>query len=99
MARAAKTAKIDNEQSEPKLTNQKPNNHLKLRIDDLQTFQPLTANQKLFFDAYKRGDYFVALHGVAGTGKTFIALYKAIEEVLDKSNPFNKIIIVRSAVP
>ena len=43
-------------------------------------------------------NYFVALHGVAGTGKTFIALYKAIEEVLDKSNPFNKIIVVRSAV-
>ena len=41
---------------------------------------------------------FIALHGVAGTGKTFIALYKALEEVLDKSNPFNKIIIVRSAV-
>jgi predicted ribonuclease YlaK len=71
---------------------------LKIRIDDLKTFQPLTENQKLFFDAYKRGDYFVALHGVAGTGKTFCALYKALEEVLDKSNPFNKIIIVRSAV-
>jgi phosphate starvation-inducible PhoH-like protein len=76
----------------------KPNNALKVRIDDLKTFEPLTGNQKLFFDAYKRGDYFVALHGVAGTGKTFCALYKALEEVLDKSNPFNKIIIVRSAV-
>ena len=76
----------------------KPTNHLKLRLDDLQTFSPLTDNQKLFFDAYKRGDYFVALHGVAGTGKTFCALYKAIEEVMDKSNPFNKIIVVRSAV-
>lgn len=76
----------------------KPNNHLKLRIDDLKTFDPLTANQKKFFDAYKLGDYFIALHGVAGTGKTFCALYKAIEEVLNKNNPFNKIIIVRSAV-
>lgn len=77
---------------------QKPSNHLKLRIDDLKTFQPLTDNQKKFFDAYKLGDYFIALHGVAGTGKTFCALYKAIEEVLDKGNPFNKIIVVRSAV-
>ena len=76
----------------------KPTNHLKLRIDDLKTFQPLTENQRLFFEAYKRGDYFVALHGVAGTGKTFCALYKAIEEVMDKSNPFDKIIVVRSAV-
>lgn len=76
----------------------KNNNTLRLRLDDLKTFEPLTDNQKHFFNAYKRGDYFVALHGVAGTGKTFIALYKALEEVLDKSNPFNKIIIVRSAV-
>jgi len=76
----------------------KPGNHLTLRIDDLKTFQPLTDNQKKFFDAYKLGDYFIALHGVAGTGKTFCALYKAIEEVLDKGNPFNKIIVVRSAV-
>ena len=95
--RAAKT--VDNVPSESQ-TNQrtKPNNHLTLRIGDLNTFDPLTQNQKLFFDAYKRGDYFVALHGVAGTGKTFCALYKAIEEVLDKSNPFDKIIVVRSAV-
>ena len=94
--RTAKT--LDNEPCE-KPKEIKVNNSLKLRIDDLKTFEPLTDNQKKFFDAYKRGDYFVALHGVAGTGKTFIALYKAIEEVLDKSNPFNKIIIVRSAVP
>ena len=73
-------------------------NQLRIRIDDLKTFQPLTENQRLFFEAYKRQDYFVALHGVAGTGKTFCALYKAIEEVLDKSNPFGKIIVVRSAV-
>jgi predicted ribonuclease YlaK len=71
---------------------------LKIKINDLKTFDPLTDNQKLFFDAYRKGDYFVALHGVAGTGKTFCAVYKALEEVLDKSNPFNKIIIVRSAV-
>ena len=73
-------------------------NQLRIRIDDLKTFQPLTENQRLFFEAYKRQDYFVALHGVAGTGKTFCALYKALEEVLDKSNPFDKIIVVRSAV-
>lgn len=73
-------------------------NKLKIRLDDLKTIEPLTDNQKKFFESYKRGDYFIALHGVAGTGKTFCALYKAIEEVLDKSNPFNKIIIVRSAV-
>jgi len=100
MARVpAKSRQPDNVQSET--TPRKSaatGSHLKLRLDDLKTFDPLTDNQRIFFEAYKRGDYFVALHGVAGTGKTFIALYKAIEEVMDKSNPFNKIIVVRSAV-
>ena len=73
-------------------------NGLRIKQDQLKRFDPLTDNQKKFFDAYKIGDYFIALHGVAGTGKTFCALYKAIEEVLDKSNPFSKIIVVRSAV-
>lgn len=92
MARKANT-RIHLEDEQPKITNA-----LKIRIDDLKTFEPLTNNQKIFFDAYKRGDYFVALHGVAGTGKTFCAVYKALEEVLDRNNPFRKIILVRSAV-
>ena len=84
--------------SEEALDFPKPTNRLKLRLDDMKTFQPLTENQNKFFQAYKQGDYFIALHGVAGTGKTFSALYKAIEEVLDRSNTFEKIIVVRSAV-
>ena len=79
-------------------TKRQSSNTLKITLNHLKTFSPLTENQQKFFEAYKRGDYFIALHGVAGTGKTFIALYKSLEEVLDKSNPFNKIIIVRSAV-
>lgn len=99
MARRTALKVIDqnDENSEP-LKQRVVNNTLRIRIDDLKTFSPLTENQKLFYDAYKRQDYFVALHGVAGTGKTFIALYKALEEVLDKGNPFDKIIVVRSAV-
>lgn len=93
MAKRA-TAASDHQEEKPKNTNQ-----LKVRLDDLKTFDPLTQTQKQFFDAYKRGDYFIALHGLAGTGKTFVALYKALEEVLDKSNPFTRVIIVRSAVP
>jgi predicted ribonuclease YlaK len=83
---------------ESKSSTNKVTNHLKLRIDDLKTFQPLTDNQKKFFDAYKRGDYFMGLFGSPGVGKTFLALLKGLEEVLDKSNSFDKIVVVRSAV-
>ena len=72
---------------------------LKVTIDDLSTFQPLTENQRKFFDLYKQGTECILLHGVAGTGKSFIALYKALEEVLDKSNRYQQVVVVRSAVP
>ena len=73
-------------------------NSLKLRLDDMVTISPKTAKQKEFFDAYSSGHYFMALHGVAGTGKTYISIYKALEEVMDKSNPYTKLVIVRSSV-
>lgn len=93
-----RTVRLVNDSEEANKNIRPVSNALKMKLDHLKTFDPLTHNQKLFFDAYKRGDYFLALHGVAGTGKTFIACYKALEEVLDRNNPFNKIIIVRSAV-
>jgi len=76
-----------------------PNHRLKIRLDDMDVINPLTDNQKTFFDYYKEGETFMLLHGVAGTGKSYIALYKALEEVLDRSNNYQRVIIVRSAVP
>jgi phosphate starvation-inducible protein PhoH len=78
--------------------NAKPSKKPKLRIDQLQQIDPLTENQLKFFKAYDQQNRNIALHGVAGTGKTFIALYKALEEVLDKKTNMDKIIVVRSAV-
>jgi phosphate starvation-inducible protein PhoH and related proteins len=72
---------------------------LKLKIDDLNVFDPLTKNQSKFFELYKQGAQAIMLHGAAGTGKTFIALYKALEEVMDRSNPYQKVVLVRSVVP
>ena len=94
MARKSSYATEPPVEAKPK----KINNSLTIKADMLKEFEPLTDNQKKFFDAYKVGSYFIALHGVAGTGKTFCALYKAIEEVLSKENFFKKIIVVRSAV-
>ena len=69
-----------------------------LSADYLIDIQPLTDNQKVMFDAWDEGKMVYA-YGVAGTGKTFVALYKALKEVLDDYSPYDKIYIVRSLVP
>jgi predicted ribonuclease YlaK len=73
-------------------------NALKIKLDHLKSFEPLTDNQRLFFDMYRGGGYFISLLGSPGTGKSFCAAYKALEEVLAKDNPFKQLVIVRSAV-
>ena len=59
--------------------------------------EPLTDNQKVMFDAWDEGKMIYA-YGVAGTGKTFVALYKALKDVLNEYTPYEKIYIVRSLV-
>ena len=72
--------------------------HLKkVRIDDLLTFSPITTNQEKTFQAYHNNKHLL-LHGIAGTGKTFMSLYLALEEVLDHSNVYDDVFIVRSVV-
>ena len=68
------------------------------RLDHLLTYDPLTENQDYAYRSWRSGDNLV-LYGTAGTGKTFIGIYLALEEVLDKSTPQNKLVIVRSVVP
>ena len=82
MARKPAVSKAANTEPELQQTPRAKsvNNTLRLRLDDLKTFDPLTENQKLFFDAYKRGDYFVALHGVAGTGKHSVRYTKQLKK-------------------
>lgn len=65
---------------------------------NLKTVNPLTENQRIAFDAFDDGKHLM-LHGMAGTGKTFIALYKAIEALMENRGVQNKIYVVRSVVP
>jgi len=58
---------------------------------------PLTVNQKTFFESYDEGKQMIA-YGAAGTGKTFIALYNALRDVLDENSEYEKVYIVRSLV-
>ena len=58
---------------------------------------PLTGNQELFFDQWGEGKNIFA-YGAAGTGKTFIALYLAMQDILNEESPYEKLYIVRSLV-
>lgn len=81
-----------------KYQHQPVSNGLKVKLDHLRTFDPLTDNQAKFFEMYRGGGYFIGLFGSPGVGKTFLAMYRSIEEVLAKDNPFKQVVVVRSLV-
>jgi phosphate starvation-inducible protein PhoH len=65
---------------------------------DLRAIKPLTSNQDNTFTAYQQG-YNLMLHGSPGTGKTFCALYLALNEILSGKSSYERVIIIRSVVP
>ena len=70
---------------------------MKLRLEHLTKLEPMTSNQETVFKSWEKNH--MVLSGSAGTGKTFISLYLALKDVLDKNTPYEKVLIVRSAVP
>ena len=68
-----------------------------INTDLMVEIDPLTTNQDIFFTQYSEGKHIFA-YGCAGTGKTFIALYNALKDVLDPETPYEKVYIVRSLV-
>ena len=79
------------------LTSKQMKRKKPINTDMMRDIEPLTDNQKKLFESYKNGKNLVA-YGAAGTGKTFITLYNALQDVLDPSTPYEKIYIVRSLV-
>ena len=66
--------------------------------NQLVTINPIGENQKKVFDAWAKYKN-LFLSGSAGTGKTFILLHLALKAVLDKSTPYDKVVLVRSLLP
>ena len=66
--------------------------------NNLVTTKPLTDNQKIVFDTWKKGKN-QFLFGAAGTGKTFVSLYLALKDVVDLKTKFEKVVLVRSLIP
>ena len=66
---------------------------------NLRHFDPLTENQRWTFKAFSE-DMNLMLHGIAGTGKSFMAMYLSLKQILN--NPecvYKKVVIVRTVVP
>jgi len=72
-------------------------NVLKLNFK-LKHFEPLTDNQRITFEKYHDGKNLL-LHGIAGTGKSFLSIYLSLQSILSDSSRYKKLVIVRSVVP
>ncbi len=60
---------------------------------ELREIEPLTRNQLKAFESDKN----LVLHGLAGTGKTFISSYLAYDDMT--KGDYQRLVIIRSAVP
>lgn len=69
---------------------------VKISSNDLYQIEPQTENQDKVFKLWDEGENLI-LAGSAGTGKTFVALYLALDEMLNEPE-YDRIIIVRSIV-
>ena len=62
---------------------------------DLSDICPMTDNQVATFDAYDDGKN-LFLHGCAGTGKTFISMYLALNEIMNEGTERKRLVIIRN---
>ena len=76
---------------------QNEQNVLKLNFK-LKHFEPLTENQRITFEKYHDGKNLL-LHGIAGTGKSFLSIYLSLQSILSDASRYKKLVIVRSVVP
>jgi phosphate starvation-inducible protein PhoH and related proteins len=64
----------------------------------LKNIKPVTFTQEAVFKSFMSGGNLM-LHGIAGTGKSFVGLYLALKEIERYQLQYNKVVIVRSGVP
>jgi phosphate starvation-inducible protein PhoH len=67
-------------------------------LHDLKRITPLSDAQRHVVNEFNDGQH-ICMHGSAGTGKTYLMCYLALNEYLQHSQKYDKIIIVRSVVP
>jgi len=77
---------------------QRGENKKKFHIKDLIQIHPKSQAQRDLFEAWNTHEHLV-LNGHPGAGKTFLAMYLGLREVLNEDTYQDKLIIVRTAVP
>ena len=70
-----------------------------IKLQNLSQFNPLTDNQRKAKNDWEHSANHLVLSGSAGTGKTFMGIHFAMEQILDKETPYEQLVIVRSIVP
>ena len=78
------------------MTSSKKNKEI--NHSNLVIIKSITDNQKLVFESWKKGKN-QFLFGAAGTGKTIVSLYLALQSVMDLKKPYDKVVLVRSLIP
>jgi len=79
------------------LDKQNKINQNKFSLRDIYRDYNLTDKQQEVIQSYDEGNNLI-LHGLAGTGKTWLACYLGIDDVISGGD-YNKVIIFRSVVP
>ena len=64
--------------------------------NNLVAIKPITDNQKVVFESFKKGKN-QFMFGAAGTGKTFVSLYLALQAVMDLKSKYEKVEIGRAS--
>ena len=71
---------------------------LEIGSGNLISIKPITDNQKIVFETWKKKQN-QFLFGCAGTGKTFVSLYLALQDVMNLQTKYDKVVLVRSLIP
>lgn len=76
-----------------------PSKSRAINLSSIKHIEPLTDTQQAVFEAFDDADNMAfVLYGSAGTGKTFLAIRHALQEVLNQETPYDKLVIIRSTV-
>ena len=69
-----------------------------INASTMVSVKPITDTQKVVFDTWKK-EKNQFLFGAAGTGKTFVSLYLALNDIFNLKTKYDKVVLVRSLIP